>query len=639
MPDFHFLRPEWFLAILPLIIFLLIQRRQSKLSGQWKNIVSPALQPYMLKHQSSEQSAPVFKYTLFLAALLAITALAGPSWKKQPSQVFNSQSGLIIALDLSLSMSAQDVTPSRLQRAKYKVLDILDLNLGNNIALVAYAGDSHVASPLTRDIKTIQSMLPALDPYIMPAQGSNIVRLVDESIKLFEQGKSSPKHLLLISDGVEESDIAYAAQALRDAKIQLSILAVGTEQGAPIVQPDGRFFKDSKGQVIMPPLEWDNLKALADQANGRIRILTSSDSDIEYLTNFNSVEEAFEETEESVVFDQWFDSGYWLILPVLLLSLLGFRKGIILSVCLFMFQPETSWADNNASSENSNTTSNLAPSGLPDILLNKNQIALKQFQSNPQAASEQFTDKKWKASSLYKANDHESALQQWQSFNDPESLYNQGNALAHLNRLDEALAAYDKVLEANPEHEDARFNKSIIEKMMEQQDSQKQSGDKDSQDQEQNSDDQQDGEKSDSDQQGQDGEQSDQQQNDQDGDQSEQEQSDAEQNQQSDNPANEPGQEQQSQKDREQQSAEEQDSSNPDEESGQGQQAQNSEQDASDKEPLTAQQIAQDAEQKQAMEQWMERIPDDPGGLLRNKFMYQYKNRNRNDQNGDRKPW
>ncbi len=137
MPDFHFLRPEWFVALIPLIIAVFIQRRQSKLSGQWKNIVSPALQPYMLKHQGQQSASPVLKYIFVIAALLAIIALSGPSWKKQPSQVFKSQSGLIIALDLSLSMSAQDVQPSRLQRAKYKILDILDQNLGSNIALVA----------------------------------------------------------------------------------------------------------------------------------------------------------------------------------------------------------------------------------------------------------------------------------------------------------------------------------------------------------------------------------------------------------------------------------------------------------------------------------------------------------------------
>jgi Ca-activated chloride channel family protein len=609
MPDFHFLRPEWFIALFPIAVAFLLQKRRAALSGQWKNIVAPALQPYMLKHDSKGSDSSGLKYAFLLAAILAVIALAGPSWKKQPSQVFNSQAGLVIALDLSLSMSAQDVSPSRLQRAKYKILDVLDQNLGNNMALIAYAGDAHVASPLTRDIKTIQSMLPALDPYIMPAQGSNIRSLVDESIKLFEQGKSSPKTLLLVSDGVEKSDIDYAANALKTADIHLSILAVGTEQGAPLVQPDGRFFKDSKGQVIMPALEWEDLKSLADKSNGRIRMLGSSDSDIQYLTDTQTLQQGFEETEESVVFDQWFDSGYWLVLPIILLGLLGFRKGVLLVVCLMIFQPEDSWADETQ------------VLNLPDLLLNSDQAAMRQFNDNPAAAAQQFKDPNWKASSLYKSQDYQGALDQWQSSEGNESLYNQANALAHLNKLDESIAAYDQVLKSNPNHEDAKFNKALVEKMKKQQDSKSEKSD-DSQepkDGEKQDGEQQDGEKNGGEKKG--------------GEPEDGEQSGTDQDQQSENPANQ-----------DDQKAEPQDTENPDDQSDEAKAAQDQQQQSEEgkeqqDQPLSASEIAKNAEQEQAMRQWMERIPDDPGGLLRNKFLYQYKNRNKIEENGDRKPW
>jgi Ca-activated chloride channel family protein len=626
VPDFHFLRPEWFIALFPIVVAFLIQKRRAALSGQWKNIVAPALQPYMLKHDQADKDLSLLKYVFLLAAILAVIALAGPSWKKQPSQVFNSQAGLVIALDLSLSMTAQDVSPSRLQRAKYKILDVLDQNIGNNIALIAYAGDAHVASPLTRDIKTIQSMLPALDPYIMPAQGSNIRSLVDETIKLFEQGKSSPKTLLLVSDGAEESDINYAANALKVAGIHLSILAVGTNQGAPLVKPDGQFFKDSNGQVIMPQLEWDELKSLSDKTNGRIRMLSSNDSDIKYLTETQTLKQGFEQTEESVVFDQWFDSGYWLLLPIILLALLGFRKGVLLAVCLMVFHPNNSWAED------------FQTSSLPDLLLNNNQAAMKKFKDNPAAAAEQFKDSNWKASSLYKAQNYQAALDEWQSsasgqgFN-AENLYNQANALAHLNRLDEALAAFDKVLDNNPDHEDAKFNKQKVENMIKQQDSQSDSS--------KQSDDSKDSQKQDGEQQ--DGQQQDGQK--QEGQNKDGEQSEAKQDQQSDNPANQQG-ENGKEENNEQQKAESKDSENPNDPANDEknvQQQQNKQATESGKEQqdefLSDAEIAKNAEQEQAMQQWMERIPDDPGGLLRNKFLYQYKNRNRNEENGDRKPW
>jgi len=630
MSDFHFLRPEWFIAFIPFVIVFFMQQRKLKLKGQWKNIVSPALQPYMLKHQTENKSSSVIKYALLAAVLLSIFALAGPSWKKQPSQVFNSQAGLIIALDLSLSMTAQDVSPSRLQRAKYKIRDVLNQNIGSNIALIAYAGDSHVASPLTRDVKTIKSMLPALDPYIMPAQGSNVRRLVDESIKLFEQGKSSPKTLLLVSDGVEESDIEYASNALKSENIHLSILAIGTEQGAPLVQPDGRFFKDSKGQVIMPELEWDNLKALADQSNGRIRALTGSDSDIQYLTNIKNLSQEYQETEESVEFDQWFDSGYWLIFPALLLALISFRKGVLLSLCIVLLLPDTSWADQT----------DIKTSSMPDLLLNSDQAAMKQFESNPAEAAEMFSNKQWKASSLYKAGDYESALPHWDNLKDTESLYNKANTLAHLNKLDEALAAYEKVLEQKPDHEDAKFNKKLIEKMIQQQDSQqsKQDSDKNSDQDSDNKDSDQsessDGEKSDDNSQKSDQESS------KDDESQDSQPSEADQDQSSENPANQTPEEQ-SQKDSEEQSAEQQSSENPDQENEKSVQSQQDSDEQSEElsEQSMPQAGQQDTEQEQAMKQWMKRIPDDPGGLLRNKFLYQYKNRNRTEQDGERKPW
>ncbi len=265
MSDFHLLRPEWLWALLPLLLTIFFQRRQKALSGQWKNIIAPQLQEFLLKkteHSSSNNN--LFMGGLWLAAILTILALTGPSWQKQPSLVYSSQGGLVIALDLSLSMTSQDLSPSRLQRAKYKITDILKQTEQDNIALIAYAGDAHVASPLTRDAKTILNMLPVLSPYIMPTPGSNLVSLVEEAAALFEQGKSSPRKLLLVTDGVEPQDIQRVSQLLKEAQIELSILAVGTEQGAPIVKPDGHFFKDSQGQVILPVLEWDNLQQLSD---------------------------------------------------------------------------------------------------------------------------------------------------------------------------------------------------------------------------------------------------------------------------------------------------------------------------------------------------------------------------------------
>ncbi len=626
MSDFHLLRPEWLLAFIPLLLTLIFQRRHKALSGQWKNIIAPQLQQYLLKKTANASSNNrVFIGALWIAAVLAVLALSGPSWQKQPSQVYSSQSGLIIALDLSLSMTSQDLSPSRLQRAKYKITDILKQPHHDNIALIAYAGDAHVASPLTKDVKTILNMLPVLSPYIMPTPGSNLFSLVNEAIVLFEQGKSKPRKLLIITDGVEQQDIDVVAPLLKNAKIQLAILAVGTEQGAPIVKPDGHFFKDAKGQVIMPTLEWDNLQQLSQATGARLTKISSADADINYLIGESALESDFEQQEKTVEFDQWLDSGYWLIVPLLFLSLTLFRKGMLLVALVAIFTaPQPSWAE----------------SSLPDALLNSNQLAQKQFKKDPKLAAQLFNDPQWKASSLYEAGDYQGALDIWQQYDDAQSQYNAANALAQLNKFDDAIQKYDDALSQHPDLADARENKALVSAMKEQQEKQ----------------DDEKGEEGEEGEKGEDGEKSDQESQDgekEDGENQNKSQSDKE----SQDESGKDGDESQSSNPTE--SEEQKESQNPltqeqTEEEKKKQEAaqakkneQDSEQDseqptsdgkaAQQKQAKTTQQL----EKEQAMQQWIERIPDDPGGLLRNKFLYQYKNRNpeNNNKNGDRKPW
>lgn len=625
MSDFHFLRPECILLILPLAALFFLKQIKPLKAGNWQNVISPKLQQYMLIQNAPSGANKVINIAFWLSALLAILALAGPSWQKQSSHVYHSNQGLVIALDLSLSMTAQDTNPSRLQRAKFKIMDILDSQKGKNIGLVAYAGDAHVVSPLTQDINTIKSMLPALDPYIMPSPGSNLVKLAQQTATLFEQSNSTPRTLLLVTDGVETEDVTQASDILNQANIQLAILAVGTEQGAPIVQPDGRFFKDSKGQVIMPPLEWDTLSQLASQSSAHIEKLANSDKDINrLLASLNDEREFTKNQDDNIQFDQWMDSGYWLILPLLLLTLAAFRKGVVLSLLLMiMWQPQDSYAQTQ----------------LPDIFLNGDQKGAKYFANKPKQAAEYFNNPQWKASSLYKSGDYQGALNIWKQYEDVDSLYNKGNALAHLQQIDQAIAAYDAALAINPDHADAKANKALLEKMQNQnqQNSQQNQDSDNSQKNQENQQQSQQGSQSDE-QQNQKSNPSDVNQQSESGESSQEEASQAqqdaqEQSQQNANPLNQAQSDEEKQKEQEMEEMREQ--------LAQQNQQQQQEQTAKDASAVQSQPMSkEELEQQQAMQQWMQRIPDDPGGLLRNKFLYQYQQRNGNtESNGERKPW
>lgn len=625
MSEFHFLRPECIFLILPLAVLFFYKQIRPLKAGNWQNVISPQLQQYVLFQKGKETNSKVISGALWLAALLGVLALAGPSWEKQQSAVYRSSHGLVIGLDLSLSMTAQDVTPSRIQRAKYKIIDLIEQQKDKSIALIAYSGDAHVVSPLTKDIATIKSMMTALDPYIMPKPGSNLVNLAKQTVELFEQSNNNPRTLILVTDGVESSDIDEATALLSAANIDLNILAVGTDEGAPMMRPDGRFIKDSNGQVILPPLEWDNLVELADESNGNIERLTNTEQDIQRIMTKIAQSTEFEKQEdENVTFDQWLDSGYWLILPLLLLTLGAFRKGVVLSVALLIL------AQSNESYANQ----------IPDVLLNSDQVGAKYFAQDPAKAAEHFKDKQWKASSLYKSGDYQGALDIWQQFDDAQSLYNKGNALAQLQKFDEAITAYDGALEKQPDLKDAEQNKQLLEQMMQNQ----------PQDQQNQQD--QDGQQGDQNQQ-QDGEQTQ-------SDASEQSQQEAQQSQQQDANQSESGKQEDQQQASQSQDGEQQDSKNPlsqeqskeekelEEELAelkkQLQEESDQQKEESGEQSMTQSQPTQDAktlEQQQSMQQWMQRIPDDPSGLLRNKFLYQYQQRQgqQQEQNEERKPW
>ena len=639
MSDFHFLRPEAIFLILPLAFLFFYNQIKPLKAGNWQNVISPALQKYVLIQQAEQKNNRILNIALWVGALLAIIALAGPSWEKQKSTIYRSSQGIVIGLDLSLSMTSQDVSPSRLQRAKYKIVDALEMAKDQYLGLIAYAGDAHVASPLTQDIATLKTMLPALDPYIMPKAGSYLVSLAKETASLFKQSNVQSRTLFLVADGVEAKDIDEAAAILNDANIQLRILAVGTEQGAPMAQPDGRFIKDSKGQVILPPLEWDNLQALADQTNAKIERLSNNDDDLKYLLSDLTNHINYEKQDNDDTFDNWLDSGYWLLLPILLIALGAFRKGIVLLIPLtLILQTDHAWA-----------------STLPDALLNADQQGEKYFNENPEQAAQLFKDPKWKASSLYKAGDYEGALNIWQQYKDPQSLYNQGNALAQLQRFDEAIFAYERALNKNPDLQDAKDNKALIEQLLQNQPQDSQSN----QQQNQQNADQQKGQN----QQGQ-GQQN--QQNSQ--DQSKQQDSYNQSNQNKAQDSNEPNSESEetseqpdsqegnsdkyenpletAQTEAEKQKEEElkerrKQNNNESSENTDDQQQQTQQQQAGQKQGDTQLENRKDLEQQQAVQQWMERIPDDPGGLLRNKFMYQYQQRQRQqpEQSEERKPW
>ncbi|MGH8551013.1 MAG: vWA domain-containing protein, partial [Methylococcales bacterium] len=251
--EFHFLRPDWFWALPVLFLLAVFWLRRSLSRGSWAEVCDARLLPYILEHRSVGNSR--VPWLLFvLASLLSLIALAGPVWKRLPAPVYRNESALVIVLDLSRSMDAEDIRPSRLSRARFKISDILQQRKDGLTALVGYAHEAYTVAPLTDDSATISNQLPALETSIMPAQGSRTSPALERAVELLQQSGNPSGNILLITDGVDSKASDTAEELSRDG-YRLSVLGIGSEAGAPIPMEGGGFIKDAGGNIVVSRLE------------------------------------------------------------------------------------------------------------------------------------------------------------------------------------------------------------------------------------------------------------------------------------------------------------------------------------------------------------------------------------------------
>ena len=328
LAEFHFLRPWWLLALpaAAIILTLLIKRKRGQ--GSWTEVCDAELLPFLLVDKPIVQSRGG-SMAAALAVTLAILALAGPTWQRLPTPAFRNDSALVIALDLSASMDAADIKPSRIAKARYKIADLLKSRKDGQTALLVYGGDTFIVTPLTSDTATIASQLEALSTDIMPSPGTDTGSAIRKAVELLQQAGVAQGHILLVTDGVD-ADSAVLADHWLDG-YRLSVLGVGTGDGAPIPLEGGGFAKDAKGGIIVARLDENSLAALAQKGNGLFQPATAGDDDVETLGKlFNSVADGGKNQEANLLLQQWDEKGPWLMLLILPWAAMRFRKGLIL---------------------------------------------------------------------------------------------------------------------------------------------------------------------------------------------------------------------------------------------------------------------------------------------------------------------
>jgi Ca-activated chloride channel homolog len=589
MAEFHFLRP-WWLALLPVAIWLIWQVvRGRAVGGGWRALVDPALRAHVLAEPEVLRESRWPLIALAACGVLALVALAGPTWERLPVPAFRSEEALVVALDLSRSMDAGDVEPSRIARARLKVLDLLERRTAGQTALVVFSTHAFTVTPLTTDTRTISSLVGAVNTSIMPTQGSSLASGLSKSASLLRQTGLRTGDILAITDAdVVPADVDLAGK-LRGEGYKVSVLAVGTEQGAPIPRAEGGFVTDSQGAVVVPQLDVAGLQRVAAGGGGRFARLAPDDRDLAALfppAALPGAASLASQSDEQKA-DIWRDRGGWLVVALLPLLALSFRRGWIAGWAVLLLLPTPrahafDWA---------------SLWHRPD---QRGYEALQQEQN--ERAAQLFEDPQWRSAAEYRAQKFPESATSLTGIDTPDGNYNRGNALARAGQLEDAIAAYDRALELDPQHADAAYNRDLVKDYLEkhpppQKQDQPQGGGQQKQNQNQDRQGQSNGSKGD-DQQSTDQAQSR-------GDQErEQSSGDSKEGNGQDSPnQRQPGDEEQN---------------------GQQQQAANDPSQQPDQGRAAESKDAEHWADEQAAEQWLRRIPQDPGGLLRRKFLYQY---------------
>ena len=430
LAELHLLRPAWLAALLILVPMAWVLLRQRRAAGPWERLCDA----HLLRHLLEPASARGSRWPLVLLALgwtAACVAMAGPTWERLAETAFREPSRTVFVLGLSPSMTNDDVRPSRLARARFKLLDALDRLAGGSVALVVYREEAFAVTPLTDDANVLREQVRLLRTSLAPGRKVLPARGIEVAQHLLERVGVAGSRIVLVSDGGDD-DPSASADAVRAAAaggVRVSVLSLVGDSG---------------------PLE-----ALARAGGGDFAALAVDDADLDRVLAAPDPLHQGALVKSDVQADRWTDAGAWLVWLPLLLAPFAFRKGWAAAALVALwvgFAPAPARAD------------------LLDWFERPDQRAAQAFDAGRYAdAAREFRDPAWQSAARYRAGDFAGAAAALAERSDPASQYNRGNALARGGRLEEALGAYDQSLAANPRDADARFNRDLVKRLLDEQ--------------------------------------------------------------------------------------------------------------------------------------------------------------------------
>src|SRR5690606_37282484 len=428
LAQLHFVRPHWLWALVALPALAAWWHWQRRRASVWREHVDAHLLPHLVEPGASRSGLGGLAVRL-LACALAALALAGPSWRQGEVALQQGGRALVVALDLSDAMLAADLPPSRLAQARAWLARLLAAHEGE-VGLLAFADDAFTVAPVTGDAANVTIFLDALAPDVMPVDGHRPDRAIHAAMALLAQAGHRRGDILLITHGADEATAAAAARA-QAAGLRVSVLGLG--------RPAGASYRARDGSLRPSRLDVASLQRVAAAGGGEYASLAQGADALAALSpaSFASGGESSRTLAGSKV---WRDDGYWLLLPLMLLVLLAFRRGVALlalGACLL----------------------------LPPQL-----HAAEAAQGTPWRRADQVEHLRMREGlDAYRAGRHDEAERIWQGLPGADAAYNRGNALARAGRLEDAIEAYDEALRRQPGMEDAIANRAVVEAALQRQ--------------------------------------------------------------------------------------------------------------------------------------------------------------------------
>lgn len=449
---FRWIRPLWLLAI-PLVAALwwLIRRRDRLQQMSWALRLAPHLLEALTVNRAARRGVrPVD--LVALGMIFATLAAAGPAWQRVPNPFFAETAPLVVAMEVSDTMLANDVLPSRLERARLKVLDLMNMRAGGRTALIAFAGSAHLVLPPAEDPQLIKPFLEGLEPEIMPRPGENGAQALTLAHELLAR-EDTPGSVLLITDGLSSADVpALAAYRAQVDAVGIVILVLGSEAGGVARRADGTFATGSDGRRVEAGVDFAAIDRLDGISGVSVVRATADNADLARIQRrvATNLQNALDEDVGAA----WDDQGWWLLWPAAFLSLLWFRRG---------WTMQWVWLCGLGLSVTALTPAPAAADPVGWFLTPDQQGRYALEHKRFAEAADLFEDPMWKGVAAYRAGRYQEAAEAFARVPTAQGFFNAGNSYVKARDYDLAVEAFRQAVAEDPTFVEAQRNLAITE--------------------------------------------------------------------------------------------------------------------------------------------------------------------------------